>query len=49
MLYRIRDKPELGGAWGSARNVAWPTPKVSGATPASGSKKPPAEGVKSAA
>ncbi len=27
MLYRIREKPELSGAWESARNIAWPVPK----------------------
>jgi phage terminase Nu1 subunit (DNA packaging protein) len=24
VLYRYRDKPELLGAWDSARNIAWP-------------------------
>ena len=24
MLYRIKEQPELGGAWNSARNIAWP-------------------------
>jgi hypothetical protein len=24
MVFRIREQPELGGAWNSARNIAWP-------------------------
>ena len=30
MLYAFRDKPELLGAWVSARNVAWPAVKEAG-------------------
>jgi hypothetical protein len=30
MLPRIREVPELGGSWASARNVAWPNPEVKG-------------------
>jgi len=28
MLYRLRNQPELQGAWESARNVAWPAPQA---------------------
>ena len=28
MLYRIRQNPDLGGAWESARNIAWPVAKA---------------------
>lgn len=28
MLYRIRQNPDLGGAWESARNIAWPAAKA---------------------
>ena len=33
--YQFRDKPEILGAWESARNVAWP---VAGAKPEAGIK-----------
>ncbi|MEO8450122.1 MAG: hypothetical protein ABI647_10050, partial [Gemmatimonadota bacterium] len=40
MIYRLRDHPDLRGAWNSARNVAWPLPAIT-AKPRS---TPPAEG-----
>ncbi len=36
MLYRLRDQPELQGAWASARNVAWPAPRAKAEAPAEG-------------
>jgi hypothetical protein len=44
MLYRIREQPELGGAWNSARNIAWPaahppiTPSDGGTNPDTGNR-----------
>lgn len=37
VLYRYRDKPEILGAWQSARNIAWPLPEAKPATPSKGS------------
>jgi hypothetical protein len=42
VLYRFRDKPELMGAWTSARNIAWPLGEPA-------KPEAPAEGVKPAA
>lgn len=33
VLYRFRDRPELLGAWASARNIAWPLGEPAGPAP----------------
>ena len=33
MVYRLRNQPELQGAWESARNVAWPAPQAKAEAP----------------
>ena len=33
ILYRHRDKPDVLGAWQSARNIAWPMPEAKPDTP----------------
>jgi hypothetical protein len=42
MLYRLRNQPELQGAWASARNLAWPAPQAK-------AEAPPAKGAEPAA
>ena len=39
MLYRLRNQPELQGAWESARNFAWPVPQAKVESPATGGEQ----------